>query len=406
MEYGNSPKLDHGPAAQMSQHQMEQMRTCETPMLPPWSNIKAKRAWKIQAAGQVQSLNFTPGGAHIVAVVQSGSTGRSREIQIFETKTSQEVIVEPQENRPPSYHSLADLTVAGGNKNNDNTGGGHHHLDISSSAGHFVLHPGGGFEESIVRPDIGGSRLTVVDLEYPKEGFDDPDDALVAKLQNTRFPLAISPAPQVLPGCDEVFAGVDSEEKGVLRVFSWTADEHLLRRRREWEFQDDEITHLEFTGDGRRVVCLTKNKYCRVVDLAKDEQHETQIPTSHEPEMLRTYQSADGAVQVVVSVWQGVVVVSHGYRGDQTDIYSLLGAVGKGVRALCLTKDCEFLACATDNGVDIFQPRTRRIVQKGLGRGLVGITKGCFSDDGRHIAVADSVGRISLLKLSGPQWVR
>lgn len=402
-EYGSSPRLDHGPAAQMSQHQVEQIRTGEAPMLPPWSNIKAKRAWKIQAAGPVQSLNFTPGGAHIVAVVQSGSTGRSREIQIFETKTSQEVILEPQENRPPSYHSLTDLTVGGNNNNNMGSG---HHLDLSSSAGQFVLHPGGGFEESIVRPDIGGSRLTVVDLEYPTEGFDDPDDALVTKLQDTRFPLAISPAPQVLPGCDEVFAGVDSEEKGVLRVFSWTADEHLLRRRREWEFQGDEITHLEFTGDGRRVVCLTKNKYCRVVDLAKDEQHGIPIPTSHEPEMLRTYQSPDGAVQVAVSVWQDVVVVSHGYGVGQTDMYSLLGAVGKGVRALCLTKDCEFLACATDNGVDIIQPRTRRIVQKGLGRGLVGIAKGCFSDDGRHIAVADSGGRIYLLKLSGPQWAR
>lgn len=376
--------------------EVDQMRTGEPPMLPPWSTIKSKRMWKVQAAGPVLSLDFTPGGAHVVAVVQSGASGRGREIQVFETKTSQEVILEPQENRPPSYQTLTD-------SNGNNTGS--YRLDLSSSAGQFVLHPGQGFEESILRPDIGGSRLTMVDLFYPTDVFENPDDALITKLQEVKFPVSISPAPQVLPGCDEVFVGVDTEDESVLRVFSWSADDHILRQRRTWDFRGDKITHVEFTRDGRRIVCLTEQKNCRVVDLCSDEQHAIPIPTQHKAEILRTYQNPNGQNKVAVSIWEDVMVFGQ-YGGGEVDIYSLLGAIGQKVRALCLTKDCEFLAVATDNGFDIFQPRTRRIVQKGLGRGLLDIQKGCFSDDGRYIAVADAGGKTYLFKLSGPQWAK
>lgn len=374
------------------------MRTRETPMLPPWPTIKAKRQWKTQASGPVQSLTFTPGGAHVVTVVENGASGSFRAIQVFETKSSHEVVLEPQENRPPSYQSMRPPTRAG------NTGGDFP-LDLTISAGQFILHPGGGFEESIVRPDIGWSRLTVTDLYYPLDDFEDPDDALITRVKSIQFPMAISPGPPVLSGCDEIFAGVDIEDKGVLRVYSWSADEHRLRQRRSWEFPNDEITHLEFTGDGRRIVCLTKRRFCRVVDLVTNEQQAIPVPTTHEPEMLRTYQSPDGKVEVAVSIWEDVVVFSE-YGGGQVETYSLLSAVGAKVRALCLTKDCEFLACATDNGFDIFQPRTRKIVQKGLGRDIVDIRKGCFSDDGRNIAVADASGKIYFFKLSGSQWVK
>lgn len=383
-----------GPAAK-GPEQVEQMRSPERRMLCPGPPIKAKRSWKTQAAGPVLRLNFTPGGAHIIAVVQRDSAGRqAQELQLFETKTSREVVLDQQENRPPSYQTLRD-------GNGGNTSG--YRQDPSTSAGQFILHPGDGFEESILRPDMGGSRLTVVDLYYPLDRFEEPDDALVTKLKGVQFPMAVSPDPLVLPGCDDVFAGVDTENNSVLRVFSWSADEHLLRQRRFWDFMDDEITHLEFTRDGRRIVCLTKNKCCRVVDIATDGHHVIPIPTTHEPEMLRTYQSPDGKLKVAVSIWQDLVVVSE-YGGGHIDIYSLLGAMGRKVRALCLTKDCEFLACATDDGFDIFQPRSRRIVQKGLGRGLTDIRTGCFSDDGRHIAVADASGKIHLFQLSGSQW--
>lgn len=397
--YGSSSsKPDSGSAtAREGTQQVEQMRTREPPMLPPWSAIKAKRQWKIEASGPVHSLTFTPGGAHVVAVVQSGASGSFREIQVFETKSSQEVVLEPQENRPPSYQSMRPPTRAGH--------AGDFPLDLTISSGQFILHPGGGFEESIVRPDVGGSRLTVTDLYYPLDDFEDPDDALITRVKSIQFPMAISPGPQVLPGCDEVFAGVDMEDKGILRVYSWSGDEHLLRQRRSWQFPDDEITHLEFTGDGRRIVCLTSKKFCRLLDLATNEEQATPVSVGHEPEMLRTYQSPDGKVKVAVSVWQDVVMFNE-YGGGQVETYSLWGAVGAKVRALCLTKDCEFLACATDNGFDIFQPRTKKIVQKGLGRGIVNIRKGCFSDDGRNIAVADAGGKIYFFKLSGSQWLR
>lgn len=365
-------------------------------MLSPWPTVKTKRKWKIQAAGPVVSLTFTPGGGHIVAVVQSGASGQARDLQVFEKKTSQEVVLEPQENRPPSYHASKDSQEG-------NVWGSS--LGVPTSASHYALHPGGGFEESIVRPDVGGSRLNVVDLFYPSEEFENPEDALVTKLQNVQFPIVISPTSEVLPGCDEVFAGVDTADKGMLRVYSWSADEHLLRERRCWNFPNDEITHLEFTRDGRRIVCLTKKKYYRVVDLTSEGQFGIPVTTKHEPEMLRTYQSRDGRIKVAVSVWQDVVVVGNYDRG-QTEIYSLSGAVGSSVRALCLTKECDLLACATDNGIDLFQPRTRKVVQKGLGRGLVDIRTGSFSDDGGYLAVADSGGNISLLKLSRPQWAK
>lgn len=146
----------------------------------------------------------------------------------------------------------------------------------------------------------------------------------------------------------------------------------------------DAVTHAVFTPDGSALVSLSRDGTIRLSDPTTGEAlAKLDTDTWKKPLLLGVPPSASETV--VVSVW-GDVVYRWNYATGALESYVLGGQRSREGWPVALSPDCRFLCCRTDDGVDVSDLHTGRVLhsirfQSGF------VTAAAFSADGRYLAL-------------------
>ncbi|KAK2613865.1 hypothetical protein N8I77_000739 [Diaporthe amygdali] len=259
-------------------------------------------------------------------------------------------------------------------------------------SGDIVLWPKFDHGCSFLRPDHKSASIDNVDI-HKQASSSGPDD-----LGSLWLPVAISSNPGSIPGFPEVYAGVRYKHTTDLCIVGISPTRRL---ESSWKVHDDEITHLAFTSSGQHVVSLARNKTCRITSITFGPMfEERRFHTKYKASMLQVA----GDPPMIVSVWGTDVHVWYPWANtEQFWSYSLNESRKTRVVPLCISGDCQYLACGTNDGFDLIYVASGEPFVKGLGRGLglCDIQKGAFGADCQSIVVATADNRVHTFELDG-----
>ncbi|KAM4057172.1 WD40 repeat 2 [Hirsutella rhossiliensis] len=154
----------------------------------------------------------------------------------------------------------------------------------------------------------------------------------------------------------------------------------------------DEVTHAAFTPDSK-LVTLSRDGTVRITDpqtartLSKLEVDAT---SGTNPRALAV--SPDG--QSVVSLWGATLLIWLPCAGQLTS-YGLHAARGSEGWPLCISPDCRWMACRTEDGFDIVDVAAGSVVWEG-GGGAAMFTAAAFSTDGKVLVLGRMDGVVEV----------
>ncbi|KAL6884987.1 WD40-repeat-containing domain protein [Trichoderma longibrachiatum] len=152
----------------------------------------------------------------------------------------------------------------------------------------------------------------------------------------------------------------------------------------------DAVTHAAFANNERTLVTLSRDGTARVTDILTSKTlYKLEIDSLRVPRALGV--SQDGAT--VVSVWGTTVHVWMPRLGQLTS-YSLGSTRRCEGWPLCVSPDCRYIASWTEDGFDVMDAASGRVVGERVGGELV--TAAGFSVDGRVLVVGRVGGDVEV----------
>ncbi|KAL7822096.1 YVTN repeat-like/Quino protein amine dehydrogenase [Trichoderma gracile] len=207
----------------------------------------------------------------------------------------------------------------------------------------------------------------------------------ILELKDVSAPIAWSPDGRTIAAAEQQ---PSRPQPASHRIGTW--DVRTGRRTGRVPGHIDAVTHMAFTpddDDGAALVTLSRDGTVRVTDPRSSKTlYKLEIDNSslRIPRALGV--SRDGAT--VVSVWGTTVHVWMPRHGQLTSY--ALGATRRCEGwPLCVSPDCRYIACWTEDGFDVMDAASGSVVCERLGGPLV--TAAGFSADGRVLVV----GRIN-----------
>ncbi len=206
-----------------------------------------------------------------------------------------------------------------------------------------------------------------------------------------RAPLAWGPG--------DLLAGVlvqDPRRIGLVRLVKGPKDQLCTQNGEVLMGHMDEVTQVEFlpkrwAGGQVAVVSAGRDGYVRVTGLESGRTlKKIAVAARGAADMMRI--APDG--KLVVTVWGRDVVLWYLDSG-RVHTYNLDAVRQYECWPLCLSPDCRYLVCRTDEGVDVSDVQTGRFRGECAWPGKP-ITAAVVNDDGTLLAVGDIGGRIQV----------
>ena len=168
--------------------------------------------------------------------------------------------------------------------------------------------------------------------------------------------------------------------------------------RRQIPHHIDDVTHLAVVPDGTALASLSKDGTGRLTSLATGRVlGKFEVETRHAPRMLQV--SPDG--QLIASVWGWDVVLWYPAT-SKVVVYNVNAARQTEGWPLCISPDCRFLACRTEDGFDVMDLATGRFLGEITGftgeRSLF-ISAAAFNSDGGWLVAGKSNGEVVLYEV-------
>lgn len=144
----------------------------------------------------------------------------------------------------------------------------------------------------------------------------------------------------------------------------------------------DEITHAVFTPDSKYLVSQSRDGTIRLTDpQSRTSIAKLETDTWKKPLFLGVLPNNE----VIVSVW-GDTVFHWNYHTASLETYNLSGRRNREGWPIAISQDCRFLCCRTDDGVDISDLHSGKILytikfQSGY------VTTAAFSQDGKYLVL-------------------
>ncbi|KAK4113211.1 WD40 repeat-like protein [Canariomyces notabilis] len=160
----------------------------------------------------------------------------------------------------------------------------------------------------------------------------------------------------------------------------------------------EEVTQLAFLphweGDGKALVSAGKDGYVRVTNIASGKTlKKIEIEARSPPSILKV--SLDG--KLVVTVW-GRKVVLWCLNSGRVQNYNLNVVRQSEGWPLCVSPDCRFLACRTEEGFDVSDVATGKFRGKYAWTGN-SITSAAFNNNATRLAVGDYCGEVHMFDI-------
>lgn len=145
----------------------------------------------------------------------------------------------------------------------------------------------------------------------------------------------------------------------------------------------DTVTHAAFTSTDK-LITLSRDGTLRITDPFTSKTLSRLEIDSSNPRMLSV--SSTGSV---VSIWGSCVHIWQPASNDVTS-YALSSARTVEGWPLCISTDCRYLACRTEQGFDVMEVASGSVVCER--EGGVMVTSGAFSPDSRVLLLGRSDG--------------
>jgi WD40 repeat protein len=326
---------------------------------------------------EIMHLTFTPSDAHIAAAIPKASNMRSFHpdgpftMVVWSAKTGQRL-------NPP--------------------GPGSSGYGVRLGSGGFAIKPGVAdiivacpfvHPVAVTAETYGGMmpRLEVYDWGRRER--------LVKQDVAIRAPVAWSPD-------GEVLAGVSPREPSRIVVLQLAAKKVVgVRIGNVLMRHVDEVTQLAFLPareeGGRALVSAGKDGYVRVTSVESGRTlKKIEIGTRAPASILRV--SPDG--KLVVTVWGRDVVLWYLDSG-RVHNYNLDAVRQSEGWPLCVSPDCRYLACRTEEGFDVCDVATGKFRGEFAWMGNP-ITAAAFNSDGTMLAIGDYCGGLQMFEIVTP----
>ncbi|KAK1762802.1 guanine nucleotide-binding protein subunit beta-like protein [Phialemonium atrogriseum] len=260
------------------------------------------------------------------------------------------------------------------------------HLDIKVS-GDFALAPTP--DRAVVAPyqkwiqierntNAWGLRpvITIFDLERRK-------NRLIREYLDIQGPITYSPDGTLI-------AAVDSKDTSRITI----CDAQSLQLVMTIPHHTDEVTHLAFSPDGISLASLSKDGWARLtsVHLGRTlRRYDT--GGGRTPKMLQF--SLDG--ELVACIWGREVNLWYPETGI-VNAYDLNTVRRTEGWPLCISPDCKYLACRTEDGFDVSDLLTGTF-RGDLCGDTAAVTSAAFSSTGRNLVIGKMNGEIELYEV-------
>ncbi|KAI1012244.1 hypothetical protein LB503_004292 [Fusarium chuoi] len=153
----------------------------------------------------------------------------------------------------------------------------------------------------------------------------------------------------------------------------------------------DEVTHAVFTPDSKLLITQSRDGTIRITNVAtRASIAKLETDTWKKPVFLGT--SPDG--EVIVSLW-GDTVFHWNHGTAALESYNLSGRRTREGWPIAVSADCRFLCCRTDDGVDVSDMYSGRVLytikfQSGF------VTAASFSWDGKYLILGKAASWMGL----------
>ncbi|EMT66996.1 hypothetical protein FOCG_16378 [Fusarium oxysporum f. sp. radicis-lycopersici 26381] len=153
----------------------------------------------------------------------------------------------------------------------------------------------------------------------------------------------------------------------------------------------DEVTHAVFTPDSKLLITQSRDGTIRITNVeTRASIAKLETDTWKKPVFLGT--SPDG--EVIVSLW-GDTVFHWNHGTAALESYNLSGRRTREGWPIAVSADCRFLCCRTDDGVDVSDMYSGRVLytikfQSGF------VTAASFSWDGKYLILGKAASWMGL----------
>lgn len=193
-------------------------------------------------------------------------------------------------------------------------------------------------------------------------------------------PVACSPDGRLI-------AGADHRDHSRINIMSTG----VLKNLRTILHHTDEVTHLAFSPDGTTLVSLSTDGWARLTSLQTGRTlRRYEVSGQRRPTLLRVSPAGD----LVASVWDRSVNLWYPATGV-VNVYDLHAVRRWEGWPLCISPDCRYLACRTEDGFDVSDLLTGKF-RGDVAGAMVGATCAAFSSDSALLAVGGIGGEIQL----------
>lgn len=163
----------------------------------------------------------------------------------------------------------------------------------------------------------------------------------------------------------------------------------------------DMVTHAVFTPNNHALVSLSLDGSIRLTDpTTRESLAKLDTDTWKKPQFLGVTPDSE----VIVSIW-GDTVYHWSYNTGTLESYTLGAKRRREGWPIAISPDCRFLACRNDDGVDLSDLHTGRVLysirfQSGF------VTAAAFSDDARYLALGKAASwmGIKVMKSTLDVW--
>ena len=146
--------------------------------------------------------------------------------------------------------------------------------------------------------------------------------------------------------------------------------------------------------DGTGIVSLSKDGSCRLTSVSSGRTlRKFEVETRHNPQMLQV--SPDG--QLIASIWGRVVMLWYPNR-EVITTYNLNDVRQNEGWPLCISPNCKYLACRTEQCLDVSDLVTGRFEGEFVMDRSFATAAG-FSSDSNRLVVGKQNGEICLYEL-------